>query len=479
MPITKELTPLASSFKELADRGINANTAQVYGAGLIGDGVHVYPYFDQSGKHTANKKRYKDKNFSVEHNGQWGQVKLFGQEAFPAGGKYLTVTEGECDAMAAYELMGSKYPVVSVTSASEATKNFATNTMYLDSFEHIVINFDSDEAGQTAARACAAMFKPGKCKILCLKDAKDANDYLRKGGYEKYKREWWDAPAYTPQGLKLGSSMWDEILSPDNYETITYPWAGVQEKTYGLRLSEFVVVNAMTGVGKTTLMKEIAYHILHNTERGLGLLMLEEPNKDTGLGLMSISASKPLHRPDVRVSITEDDLRAYYDDTLNTDRVVIYDHFGSNRIDEILSKIRHMHNLGCKYIILDHLSIIVSDQNGDERKQLDEISTRMKTLCMELNICVIAVIHQNRQGEIRGTAGVEQLANIVIKLTRDLEAAKEFERNVVKVTIQKNRFCGRTGPAAYLHYNDETGRLRELTKDEVLAMQDGGTVEVW
>ncbi|MGK3946980.1 hypothetical protein ABK046_52510, partial [Streptomyces caeruleatus] len=61
----------------------------------------------------------------------------------------------------------------------------------------------------------------------------------------------------------------------------------------------------------------------------------------------------------------------------------------------------------------------MSDQSGDERKQLDEISTKLKMLCMELDISVVAVIHQNRQGMIRSSAGPEQLANMVIKLKRE------------------------------------------------------------
>src|SRR3546814_3391892 len=60
----------------------------------------------------------------------------------------------------------------------------------------------------------------------------------------------------------------------------------------------------------------------------------------------------------------------------------------SNDIDVVLAKIRHMAALGCRYIMVDHLSIIVSDQSGDERKQLDEISTKIKTLTMNLDIAV-------------------------------------------------------------------------------------------
>ena len=196
---------------------------------------------------------------------------------------------------------------------------------------------------------------------------------------------------------------------------------------------------------------------------------------------MSIEAGRPLHLPDIREATSKEELRTYFDAVVNTDRIVIWDHFGSNSIQEVLNKVRHMHNLGCKYIVLDHLSIVVSDQNGDERKQLDEISTKLKTMCMELNIAVIAVVHQNRQGQIRGTAGVEQLANIVLKLSRERLSEDPWRRNVTKVVVEKNRFCGRTGPGCYLHYNEFTGRLNELTEEQIRAYNAGGTadIEVW
>lgn len=330
--------------------------------------------------------------------------------------------------------------------------------------------------------AVAGMFPIGKVKVLTLAKAKDPNEYLKAGLREEFNREWWAAPGYTPSGLKLGREMWEEISEPKNHETVPYPWPGLNGQTYGIRLSELVVITAETGVGKTSVLKEIEHFILKNVPKhGIGLLHLEEPNADTALGLMSIEAGRPLHLPDIRAETPKDELRKYFDDVINTDRVVIWDHFGSNSIQEVLNKVRHMHNLGCKYIILDHLSIVVSDQSGDERKQLDEISTKLKTLCMELNIAVIAVIHQNRQGQIRGTAGVEQLANIVLKLNRERLSEDPWRRNVTKVIVEKNRFCGRTGPGCYLHYNEFTGRLSELTDEQVKAYNAGGTadIEVW
>jgi replicative DNA helicase len=129
--------------------------------------------------------------------------------------------------------------------------------------------------------------------------------------------------------------------------------------------------------------------------------------------------------------------------------------------------------MGCKYIFIDHLSIIVSDQSGDERKQLDEISTKLKTLTMELNIAVFCVIHTNRQGEARGSAGPEKVANIHIALYREKDDPDPWRRNVLKLSIVKNRFSGRTGPCLWLFYDEITGRLVELDEEAIQKYEEG------
>lgn len=489
---SKSIHSVPDNFTDLADRHISAATARKYGVTNIPDeGVkvkHIYPYYDRSGIHVANKLRFRSgKDFVAE--GPINECGLFGQQLFPAGSaNAITLVEGECDAMAAFELQGSRYPCVSVRNgASGAAKDVADNFEYLNSFEQIVVCFDKDEGkvkpdgsvhypGQEAALAVAAMFAIGKVRVLTLADAKDANDYLVNGWGDKFRKEWWAAPKWTPTGLKLGKDMWDEISAPRKFDTVPYPWPGLNDLTYGIRKSELVVVTAETGVGKTSVLKEIEYYILQNkVDDGVGFLHLEEPNADTALGLMSIAADKPLHLPDVREGVDSDELRKYYDAAVNSERVVIWDHFGSNSIHEVLAKVRHMHNLGCEYIVLDHLSIVVSDQSGDERKQLDEITTKLKTLCMELNIAVIAVIHLNRAGLIRGTAGVEQLANIVVRLERNKVDPDAWRRNVTKLVVEKNRFCGRTGPGCWLYYDEVTGRLRELDGEQIKTFEAGET----
>lgn len=483
--------PLPDRFSAIIDRAISADGCRRFRLGLgerMGDVIHVYPYYRQ-GRHVANKLRTKDKRFFWD--GDPEGVELFGQSVFPPGSaKAVTLVEGELDAVSAYELMGSRFPVVSVTSASNALRDCRVNYEYLDSFPEIVICFDKDDAkiqpngdkrypGQEAAKKVASLFKPGKVRIVTLQKFKDPNDYLKAGAAKEFTKEWWNAPVFMPDGLKLGRDMLEEILNRSTPESTPWPSDRMNTMTYGIRLSEVVLIKADTGVGKTQFLKEVEHYILMNPELkekgyGIGLLHLEETNVDTALGIMSIHNDKPYHLPDT--ARTNEELKEAFDATINSDRFVVFDHFGSNSVDNILDRVRHMAALGCKYIFIDHLSIIVSDQSGDERKQLDEISTKLKMICMELELACVCVIHINRQGQVRSSAGPEKIANIMMSLEREKMDPDPWRRNVTKVFIEKNRFSGRTGPCEWLFYDEITGRQRSMTQEEIDVYESGSSI---
>lgn len=480
-PTRQRLVPVPTEgFK--AYRGISPETMKKYGIWTSGN-EQYYPHYKE-GVHVANQIRFLDnKTFLVQ--GEINKTELFGQSLFPEGGKYLTICEGHLDSPSAYQMFGSKYPVVSVRSVSSAVTEITSNWDYCNSFNEIVVCFDKDDAhvkpsgekwypGQEAAIKVASLFKIGKVRILTLDGAKDANDYLQKGWSQKFQTEWWRAPTHMPQGVKLARDMWEEISAEDEYDTQPYPWDSLNKELYGIRLSEVILITADTGVGKSQILREIQWKLRQEApEAAIGLLHLEEPNKHSLKGLMSLYANKRLHLPDVASEITKEELKTYYDYVCDTDKIVLWDHFGSNRIDEVLNTVQYMAALGCKYVFIDHLSIIVSDQSGDERKELDEISTKLKQICMELNIAIIAVIHTNRKGEVRGSAGPEKIANVILKLMRNKNEVDIWRRNVTKVIIEKDRFSGNTGPGVYLYFNSETGRLEELTPEQIKQYENG------
>ena len=457
--------------KPLIDRNISEATCTKYGVTVIdSDNViskHIYPYTDKEGNHVANKIRILPKSFSAEGSMN-NHLALFGQDKFSKGGKAITIFEGELDAMSGYELTGSLYPCVSIPNGSNSAVNsIKHNLEYLESFDKIVLCFDNDEPGKKAEAEVVPLFSLGKVRVMKL-EFKDANEYLIARKHQEFVKKWWNASTWTPDGIVPSSSLMERIKNKKLVESVNYPWEGLNKLTYGIRKGELVTITADTGIGKSQFVREIIYNIIQQKpDAKIGTFFMEETPEDSAEGLMSIYANVPLHRPDS--IFTEGLFNESFNRVLGNDSFYFYDSFGSNSIDNILNRVRYyVKGLDCEYVIIDHLSIIVSDQQqGDERKALDEIATKLKTLTIELGVGIIAVIHTNRQGQIRGTAGVEQLSNIILHLERDVKSHDNTIRNITTVTVWKNRFSGRTGLACYLKYDDVTGRMTETTKPEV------------
>ena len=463
----------------VAERGISAATMHHFGAGSDGKSYY-FPYCDATGKVIAAKVRsVEGKDFSIQ--GDWKHAMLFGQNKFTPGGKAITITEGEFDALAAYQLTGSRFPVVSIRNgAQSALKDCRASFEYLDSFDRITICFDNDEPGKEAAKEVAELFGSKAFVFKPKQDGlKDACDYLAKGLNKEFVDTWWDAEKYVPDGIVSGSTLWDLVNQKEEKAEVMYPYHGINDLTYGIRCGELVTVTAGSGLGKSQFLREIVWQILSKTEDNIGLMFLEESVKKTAKSLMALAADKPLHLPDCEV--TDEELKDAFDCTLGTDRLFLFDHFGSTTVDNIINRVRFMaRGLACKYVFVDHVSIIVSSQeSGDERKAIDEIMTKLRMLVQETGIALFVVSHLKRPdskgheegavtslAQLRGSGSIAQLSDMVIGLERNGQAADTNERNTTYVRVLKNRFSGLTGLACRLLYSRMTGRMNELPPEE-------------
>ena len=159
---------------------------------------HLYPYYSE-GNRVATKRRIIDTFIKDFKDFRWvgsaNEAGLFGENLFKSSGKYLLITEGECDAMASYQLMGSKWAVVSIKGgAGNAVKDIKNSLEFVEGFEFVVICFDQDKAGRGASQRVARVLKPGKAKIMTLPNGfKDPNDMLKANVHQKVIQAFWDA----------------------------------------------------------------------------------------------------------------------------------------------------------------------------------------------------------------------------------------------------------------------------------------------
>ena len=464
-------------YSDIADRKITAKTAKTYGVGYNNGDL----YFPLNAGKAYKVREQGIKSFKIV--GDFKEAtQLFGQERFAQGAKFVVVTEGELDALAMHQVMSHKTPVVSIRNGtSAAVKDCKANYEYLDSFDNIIFFFDNDTAGKEAQEKCAEIFSHKAKVIKGLPGFKDACDYLVANKSADLVNLFWRAEKWTPAGIINGASLYDEVMKPLQKADCDYPFEGLNKLTYGIRKAELITVCAGSGLGKSQFLREMVYGILGTTNENIGLMFLEESTAKTALSLMSLAANKPLHLPDCIATQEEKD--SAFKQTLASNRVFMFDHFGSTEIDNVISRIRQFSkSMDCDYIFLDHLSIIVSAQsNGDERKAIDEIMTKMRMLVQETSISLVLVSHLKRPekkgheegatsslSQLRGSASIAQLSDMVLGLERNSQADDPIVSNTTHVRVLKNRFAGVTGKACALLYSRETGRMTEYEEEDAL-----------
>ena len=470
LPTTQNVSnaKLKGSAERLHSRGLSEKVCQQYKIFVDGNNLRFH-YFSDDGVLKGAKVKTKKKIFTYEGE---SDGTFFGQHLFPSTGKRVVITEGELDAASCAEVMPG-WPMVSLPSgAASAKKSVQRNLQWLQGYEEIVLFFDNDDPGREATEATCQVLPPGKCKIAFLQgDYKDASDALAASDPEAIRRAIWDARSYRPDGIVSGQDLLKLITTPQEESIHDYPYDGLQSLLHGIRASELVTITSGSGVGKSSICRDIASSLLQDGQR-VGYIALEESNRRTALGLMSCAVGKSLH-------IGEHDaqeLTEAFDATIKDWNLYLFDGFGSFDPDVIYNRIEYLATgLETKVIFLDHLSILLSGLDGDERRMIDTTMTRLRSLVERTGITLFLVSHlrraqsdQNHEegarvtlGQLRGSASIAQLSDSVIALERNQQSEHGSGKTTVRVL--KNRHSGEVGVACTLEYDKETCRFIETT----------------
>ena len=451
----------------LSKRGISEETCRKfsYKIGTYGGARCHIANFVKEGQVVGQKIRLVNKDFRTlgDCSGLWGKHLW-------STGKKIVITEGEIDALSVAEAQNCKWPTVSIPNGVGSSVKAVSKDLQwlLDNFEEIILMYDMDSQGQEAAKRTAELFPPGRCKVASTPE-KDANLSLIKHGGSSLVDAIWRARVYRPDGIIAGEDTWDLVNCDINESDHLYPWEGLNEKTLGARRGEIVTFCAGTGAGKSTTVKEIASYFLSKGET-IGYIALEESVRQAAIDFMSIQANKMLH---LEKNLDEKFRRELWEQVFSDNRLYLYDHWGSVDVDVLSNRIRYLvRSCGVGWVVLDHLSIMVSGiEGGDERRLIDNIMTTLRKLVEELNIGMFIVSHLKRpqQGkghedgkqvtlsDLRGSGSIAQLSDFVIGLERDQQSDGE-----TTVRVLKARYKGSsTGLAGSLYYDQDTGRLRE------------------
>lgn len=519
-------------FVEAKDRKVSKATCEKFGirAALSekdGKTVEAYyfPSYDQKGKIAGFTKQDVTKHKSEK--GHWSTVgsvtignKLFGQdvaEEVQRKKNVIVVTEGQWDCVSSFQALvdnvkGTKYEglepfVVSIPMGTgNAVEALLHNESFIQKYDGLCLFFDNDHAtpaelkkgilkGKEAREAVAAAFIGAGMSITTViaeGEYKDASDYLQDGESESLaKLIQFGKQVYAAEKIVRASEIdLEELLTPQKPGFMVKCFPKLMKGLNGLRESELTLFLAPSNVGKTTVCSILGAEIMDDFH--LGMIYLEEDKRETFLRQIAskLKVNYLKFKENPLSAATREDIQSVYDDIAQNNKLAIVDHFGSMPVDGLMNKIKHLHLVeGCRFIILDHISMVVSGTETDnERKELDIVMTALASFCAANPVHVLVISHINRtnaqqflppkgsEGEpfwvnvtkesARGSSALEACSWNIVAL--EPEVMPDFSRGRVRFKILKTRFGNFLGIADVFTLDKETWQPI-LEEDEALS----------
>lgn len=483
-----------------------------------------FPYYDQNDQLTAFKKRdwtlHKDDphHFSVVGTLK-NSYKMFGQVNCAQGTKRVYIVEGEGDVVAA------RRSLINACKMSERHKNkpdsafsfnvvglnmgtangvecVAHNEKFIKSYEKIVLCLDNDQAtpkeklkgvikGIEATDNIAAFLLSENLLVAKLPTGyKDPRSMLDAGlDKELGNILLWTKSQYTPEKIVSGNDVTtEELIRPLQKGLIMERYPKLMDKLQGIRINELYTYAAFSGVGKSTLAREVAWELI-NTGHKVGFIFLEEPRIKTQQALicLELGIKLPNFRADPLSCATREAIDQARESILANGKTFFLDHFGSIKVDKLMDQIKFLHFInGCEHIFIDHVSMAVAGlESNNERKDIDMLYESLASFMTVNPVAIHAVCHLKRVDDnkskkknnepeqpywrevrkemLRGSGGIEQMSSTIIVLEN--EVLPDGTRGRVRTRVEKNREWSFLGVCDTM-IQKEDGRMHCVEEDE-------------
>lgn len=439
---------------------------------------HVREFYGVKQYHTPNRVEYKypsggiktryidEKSFSAKglHSDE-----LFGMNHFPAGSsKYMVITEGEEDAMAAYQMLsvnGYTTPCVSLPTATPKKIIWEKCFKWLDSFEKIILSLDSDGKADHIKETLFDLF-PNKIYVMDHGDVKDANDFLLQGKQKAYRDAWWKAKPYSPAGFVASVEDWFDALENETpYEYTPTPIKGFNEINRGLVKGGITVFKALPGTGKSSMLRMLQHDLVVSHGKTVAVLMMEEMKSTTGRAMATYELGKNvMTREDAeRNGVSEAEVKEALRAVVGDRKFVSFDINPQNPIEDTLRQCKYAVAVyGAEYIFVDHLQRLAY-LGGTENatSALTELGVKLTEFAKRKNVGIMCISHVNQDGKTKYASSIEEEAIMIIEMERDKQSDDPREQNTTYLNTSKNRPFALTGPCGMLMYDRETTMVSE------------------
>lgn len=261
---------------------------------------------------------------------------------------------------------------------------------------------------------------------------------------------------------------------------LTTGFADFDRMTDGLHGGQLIIIAARPSMGKSAFALNIAEHVCTKSALPTALFTLEMPKVDLMKRLLCSAA-------DVGLGVTKTGFMSkteasrLMDVSADLSAAPLYlDSTPSLNIASFRSRARRaVTRNGVRLLIVDYLQLMkgVSKRaSQDRRLEIDEISSGLKAVAMELNVPVLALAQLNRSADessvpkishLRESGGIENDADVVALLHRPERLTKDPEKKdklagQAFLYVEKNRNGG-TGDIE-LQFNGPRYRFTGVTQ---------------
>ena len=257
--------------------------------------------------------------------------------------------------------------------------------------------------------------------------------------------------------------------------------------TEGLHPTQLIIIAARPAVGKTAFALNIAVNAAKTTKKNIAIFSLEMPAEQ--LVLRMISSLGQIDNKKLQTGRLENEDYRRLNEAMATlaDTNIYFHDAGGITASEIQAKCRRLsaQGEGLGLVIIDYLQLIESSNRyaGARQQEVSEISRKLKTMALELEVPVIALSQLSRSVEkreekkpvlsdLRESGAIEQDADIVAALHAPEVSSDVPNDDSIPSAIQLIILKHRNGPTAVIDmlFKKKTSTFLSLKKD-------GGTSE--
>ncbi len=252
--------------------------------------------------------------------------------------------------------------------------------------------------------------------------------------------------------------------------------------TEGLHPTQLVIIAARPAVGKTAFALNIAAAAARSTKKNIAIFSLEMPAEQ--LVLRMISSLGQIDSKKLQTGRLEnEDYRRLNEAISQLEDTHIYFHdAGGITASEIQAKCRRLaaQGEGLGLVVIDYLQLVESSNRyaGARQQEVSEISRKLKTMALELEVPVIALSQLSRGVEkredkkpvlsdLRESGAIEQDADIVAALHAPEMPDTDIKDDSIPSPIQLIILKHRNGPTATIDmlFKKKTSTFLALRKD--------------